>query len=137
MVAYSGGTLTGAFGTNGACRLSDILDGTSSTILVGESKQDHTSYDYGPYWGSGTHTCCHGIVTDERWHINYPYGRVVDGASGRAGMLQYAWGFGSWHLGGAHFLFADGSTHFLSDRLSFATFKALNSINGGEVVELP
>ena len=43
------------------------------------------------------------------------------------------WGFGSWHTGGANFLFCDGSVHFLNDGMPFATFQALNSINGGEV----
>jgi prepilin-type processing-associated H-X9-DG protein len=43
-------------------------------------------------------------------------------------------GFGSWHPGGATFLFGDGSVHFLPDSTSFPTFQALCSINGGEVI---
>ena len=70
----------------------------STTIFVGESRQDKVGKFegdvvhnvYGPYWGSGTHTCCHGIVQDETWHINYP-------AGGPGGLLQNAWGFGSWN----------------------------------------
>lgn len=132
---YPDGTVRGAFGTNGASRVSDFADGLSATILVGESKQKHTSSDYGPYWGSGTYTCCHGVATDYRWHINYPYGARELGLSGRDGQLQMAWGFGSWHPGGAHFLFGDGSAHLLSERMKFETFQALNTINGGEVAE--
>ena len=37
--------------------------GAVNTILVGESKQIHTSTAYGPYWGAGVHTCCHGQVS--------------------------------------------------------------------------
>jgi prepilin-type N-terminal cleavage/methylation domain-containing protein/prepilin-type processing-associated H-X9-DG protein len=125
--AYPGGPIAGAFGTNGAATLLAITDGVSNTIAVGESKQAHTLDNYGPYWGSGTYTCCHGIVTDETWHINYP-------AGGPGNLLQKQYGFGSWHSGGANFVFCDGSVHFLSDRMPFATFQALNSINGGEVV---
>ena len=54
---------------------------------------------------------------------------------GKDGILQTAWGFGSWHGGGANFLFADGAVHFLSDRIGFRTFQALNTINGGESVD--
>src|SRR5262249_23246271 len=106
---YPGGPIYGAFGTNGAARIAMITDGTSTSILVGESKQEHTETVFGPYWGSGTYTCCHGLVDDERWHINYPWGRLQQGLTGREGLLQYAWGFGSWHTGGANFLFADGA----------------------------
>jgi prepilin-type N-terminal cleavage/methylation domain-containing protein/prepilin-type processing-associated H-X9-DG protein len=125
--AYPSGPISGVFGTNGAATLSAITDGTSTTIAVGESKQAHTESVYGPYWGSGTFTCCHGVVTDETWHINYP-------AGGPGNQLQNAWGFGSWHTGGANFLFCDGSVHFLLDGIPFGTFQALNSINGGEVL---
>ncbi len=124
---YPSGPVSGAFGTNGAASLTMITDGLSNTIAVGESKQRHGLDVYGPYWGGGTHTCCHGIVQDETWHINYP-------AGGPGGLLQNPWGFGSWHTGGANFLFCDGSVHFLTNGLPFATFQALNTINGGEVV---
>jgi prepilin-type N-terminal cleavage/methylation domain-containing protein/prepilin-type processing-associated H-X9-DG protein len=124
---YPGQAVCGAFGTNGAATLESITDGTSNTIAVGESKQAHTLENYGPYWGSGTFTCCHGIVTDETRHINYP-------AGGPGNRLQDAFGFGSWHPGGANFVYCDGSVHFLSEQMPFAIFQALNSINGGEVV---
>jgi prepilin-type N-terminal cleavage/methylation domain-containing protein/prepilin-type processing-associated H-X9-DG protein len=135
-------TYSGAFGTNGGARLTDIRDGRSNTIAIGESKQDHTSSSYGPYWGSGTHTAVQGYVggvwsntlPPDGFNVNYPWGRVVDGQSGRAGLLQYAWGFGSWHPGGANFVLCDGSVRFINDSISFPLFQALNTINGGEIV---
>jgi prepilin-type processing-associated H-X9-DG protein/prepilin-type N-terminal cleavage/methylation domain-containing protein len=127
-------SVVGITGTNGSARIADIKDGTSNTIAIGESRQDKVSSAYGPYWGSGTHTCCHGVVLDYRFHINYPFGQQQYGWSGRLGQLQYAWGFGSWHPGGANFLFADGSVRFLANDMSFRLFQALNSINGFEEV---
>ena len=56
----------------------------------------------------------------------------MDGQTGRAAQLQYAWGFGSWHTGGANFVFCDGSVRFLPDSISFPVFQALNTANGGE-----
>jgi prepilin-type N-terminal cleavage/methylation domain-containing protein/prepilin-type processing-associated H-X9-DG protein len=129
---YPGASIVGMFGTNGSATMMSITDGMSNTIAVGESKQEHVLDVYGPYWGSGTHTCCHGIVTNDHWHINYPAG---ENAGNR--YLQNAWGFGSWHTGGANFLFGDGSVRFLVDGMAFPTFQALHSINGGEVVSVP
>ncbi len=51
--------------------------------------------------------------------------------------LQYAWGFGSWHPGGANFLFCDGSVHFLFDSLPLPLFQALGTINDGQNVQVP
>jgi prepilin-type N-terminal cleavage/methylation domain-containing protein/prepilin-type processing-associated H-X9-DG protein len=133
-------TSSGAFGTNGAAKLTQIGDGTSNTIAIGESKQDHDSSSYGPYWGSGTHTAVQAYVggvwaatlPPDGFNVNFPWGKVVDGQSGRAGQLQYAWGFGSWHTSGANFVFCDGSVRFLPDSISFPVFQALNTANGGE-----
>jgi prepilin-type N-terminal cleavage/methylation domain-containing protein/prepilin-type processing-associated H-X9-DG protein len=133
---------SGAFGTNGAARITDIKDGTSNTIAIGESKQDHTYAGYGPYWGSGTHTAVQGYtggvwsptLPPDGFNVNYPWGRVVDGGTGTAGQLQYAWGFGSWHTGGANFVLCDGSVRFIPDSISFPLFQALNTIAGGEIV---
>ena len=43
-------------------------------------------------------------------------------------------GFKSKHPGGANFVFADGSVKFLKQSISLATYCALGSRNGGEVV---
>jgi prepilin-type processing-associated H-X9-DG protein len=43
-------------------------------------------------------------------------------------------GFVSRHPGGAGFLFADGSVHFLKKGIDHAAYNALGSRNGGEVI---
>jgi len=139
-----GSTSSGAFGTNGAAKFAQIGDGTSNTIAIGESRQDHTYRSYGPYWGSGTHTAVQGYVGEvwsftlppDGFNVNFPWGRVVDGQTGTAGLLQYAWGFGSWHPQGANFLFCDGTVRFINDSISFPKFQALNCANDGLVVSL-
>lgn len=131
----------GAFGNNGAARLRDITDGSSNTILVGESHgglSRKTSPNFGPWGLTGTHTCCHGRVlsgsaasvdpdefSDQRWAINAAWDS--DGRS-------YAWGFGSSHSGGAQFLLGDGSVRFLADEIDYRTFCLLNYIQDGQPI---
>jgi prepilin-type N-terminal cleavage/methylation domain-containing protein/prepilin-type processing-associated H-X9-DG protein len=141
----------GAFGTNGAARLAEIKDGTSSTIAIGESRQKHVSTSYGPYWGSGTHTAVHGYTpwcdpnncpypslntsTPRGFNVNFPYGEVVYDYKDYRAELQYAWGFGSWHPGGANFLFCDGSVKLIGDKIDYLIFQALSTIANGEVID--
>jgi prepilin-type N-terminal cleavage/methylation domain-containing protein/prepilin-type processing-associated H-X9-DG protein len=128
----------GMFGTNGAARFADVTDGLSNTIMVGEARQEQCASSFGPRWGSGVHTSVHGYVPDYRFHINYPCGGdPICGSYPRTDRhywLQYAWGFGSWHTGGANFVFGDGSVHFLSNSTAFPIFQGMCSIQGREII---
>ncbi|HXT60138.1 MAG TPA: DUF1559 domain-containing protein [Pirellulales bacterium] len=143
----------GAFGNEGAATLADIRDGTSNTIAIGESKQGaggKQSTAWGPYWGAGIHTCCHGRtprsvaltvpgstlgITDLTGlvygSINYDY----TSATATPKHQQYAWVFGSYHPGGAQFVMCDGSTRFISDNVDYYNiFIWLNRIKDGVTV---
>jgi prepilin-type processing-associated H-X9-DG protein len=45
--------------------------------------------------------------------------------------------FRSDHSGGANFLMADGSVHFLTEDISMLTYQQLSSMAGGEIVDIP
>src|SRR5205085_12622498 len=70
-------TTRGAFGNDGAAQIGFITDGTSNSIVVGESKQLHAEPSwniFGPYWGAGVHTCCHMYTPgDVRFTVNGKY----------------------------------------------------------------
>jgi prepilin-type N-terminal cleavage/methylation domain-containing protein/prepilin-type processing-associated H-X9-DG protein len=124
----------GAFGNNGAASLSNMHDGTSNTLLIGESKQLHTSTHFGPYWGSGTHTAVHGRGYYSTFTPNYPYGNCSGRSSASSVKCQYAWGFGSWHAGGTNFVFGDGSVKLIADNINYLTFRYLGTPDGGEPI---
>jgi prepilin-type processing-associated H-X9-DG protein/prepilin-type N-terminal cleavage/methylation domain-containing protein len=137
--SYNGSSSSaGPFGINGAATLPGIHDGTSNTVMIGESRQQQCSTYFGPRWGAGVHTSVTGYVGDARFAINYPAGSdksLCYSSNPAIQKLQYAWGFGSWHSGGANFVFCDGSVHFLTDSMSFPVFQAMCTINGGEVID--
>ena len=45
--------------------------------------------------------------------------------------------FRSDHPGGSNFLMADGSVHFVQDTLDMQVYRAMSTIRGSEVVEMP
>ncbi|MFO0798032.1 MAG: DUF1559 domain-containing protein [Gemmataceae bacterium] len=143
----------GPFGNNGASMLGSMRDGTSNTLAIGESAQIKTSTSYGPYWGGGTHTSVHGRILQATpglvqasggttlsnainyCAINTPNGRLVNGWTDNRANLQYAWGFGSRHTGGANFVLCDGSVKFIRDTVDYVSvLQCLASPEGAEVV---
>jgi prepilin-type N-terminal cleavage/methylation domain-containing protein len=139
----------GAFYRNSATRLAEVTDGLSNTIFVGERSSDHSP---------STWT---GAVTGGRcpaWMANQPASPYVpppgppyDNADwGEAFVLAHCNAthlpsadfpifdpdtFYSEHTPrGAHFLFGDGSIHFLTSKINPVTYQALSTISGGELV---
>ena len=129
----------GAFGNNGAARIAEITDGTSNSILVGESVKQKASSAYIPLWGQGKHVGLFGRViadpdpdhvNNRRYRINMPYSATSTSSSDR----PYAWVFSSQHEGGAHFLFGDGTVRFISENIDWNTFNLLNYIQDSQPV---
>jgi prepilin-type N-terminal cleavage/methylation domain-containing protein/prepilin-type processing-associated H-X9-DG protein len=146
--AKTGQFYRGAFGNNGAANITAMLDGTSNTIAIGESRQIHTSSSYGPYWGAGTHTAVHGRIRQpidqsgnpvvnalEYSAINYPLGGFASGYTDYRKNLQYAWQCGSKHTGGANFVMCDGSVRFIRDSIDYTNFARMATPDGGEVIQ--
>lgn len=127
--------ISGAFGHNSKTKFSEIKDGTSNTIAIGESviRKEGAGTDpvFGPYWGSGTHTACTGYTPagDARFNVNAKF----DPSCANGPACAYAWGFGSQHAGGANFVFCDGSTRWISNNILYGTFYALNTKKGNDI----
>ena len=143
--------LKGMFGdgTQYMTRMEDITDGSSNTLAIGETYNKHT-------WGSTNPTGCAcqynsgtaatGVLdyTGANWFGIAPDERqtAVVGCLPQAptsfqinGLSINAWA--SMHVGGAHFLRADGSVVFISQNTDENTLSSMGTINDGVVANLP
>jgi hypothetical protein len=109
------------FGINGACRLTDIKDGTSNTNMLVETPFKKNYVGYGPYWNTWNYTS--GVEFGQ-----IPNNKVAPCGAGIK-VCPYAWGSGSAHPGGFHATKADGSVIFISDNTAFSIIQALVTIN--------
>jgi prepilin-type processing-associated H-X9-DG protein len=124
-------------------RLVDIPDGTSNTIMLGETlPSEHRFYQDGSWAnfaadGRGSTTI---IPINTMTPINAPnpppYDQMCTTPAG--GMVVGNWatstGFKSRHVGGCNFVFGDGSIQFLSERIDMTVYQRLGCRNDGLVV---
>jgi prepilin-type N-terminal cleavage/methylation domain-containing protein/prepilin-type processing-associated H-X9-DG protein len=105
--------------------LTDVIDGTSNTLLLGEMSwaNDVTGTRYRSWVrGCDGNLVCSGSRNVAN-SINSPSIALFNDIS-----------FGSQHPGGANFCLGDGSVRFLSENINLSTYLALASRNGGEVL---
>ena len=140
----TGSTRDGILYLDSTVRFTDITDGTSNTILVGErppSKDLWYGWWYAGFGAGGNGTA--DMVLGVRENIPPGDAFIPDCgglparfAPGRIDNMCDVFHFWSLHPGGANFLFADGSVRFLAYSAD-AIMPALATRSGGEVVELP
>ncbi|MCC7085741.1 MAG: DUF1559 domain-containing protein [Pirellulales bacterium] len=111
-------------------RVTDITDGSSKTLLVGEvlcGKPGQTvsrilpSEVFGHFWMSWDIADTHlGINVTLQQPVLNPWGRNS--------------GFASYHPGGCHFALADGSVQFVSEQIDVQALVSLTTRAGSDVV---
>jgi prepilin-type N-terminal cleavage/methylation domain-containing protein/prepilin-type processing-associated H-X9-DG protein len=108
-------------------KITDVLDGTSNTIMIGEAL---SGKDYQSSW-------CHmdnAIAT-----CVYPP-NTKNPATGQDYPPDQWWNryaFTSAHTGGCQFAMVDGSVHFIGNDIALDVFRALGTRSLGEVAQLP
>jgi prepilin-type N-terminal cleavage/methylation domain-containing protein/prepilin-type processing-associated H-X9-DG protein len=122
-------------------RLTDIKDGTSQTMLMSEvvMEAQDTDYDIRGDMLNDDRPCTQFMTinrpnsgTDVSPYCNaqtYPHNPPCISSSPYAHKAAR-----SRHPGGVNTLFADGSVHFIADGIALDTWRALGTMNGGEIV---
>jgi prepilin-type processing-associated H-X9-DG protein len=144
----------GMFWENKPFKVSQLLDGTSKTLAVGEGNPAHKGY-----WASGASPAAEGSASPWTWGhggcdrptgcaasvtrgfrhtkqpINSPDYRLNPPFSkDYTGPAEFP--FASTHAGGgAGFVFADGHTAFISDAIDMTAYRALSTRAGGENIK--
>ena len=122
-------------------KMRDVIDGTSNTILIGESRTSIYSKDgqQMDYWQFGS-------PQTGNWNLNGAGGTEYSEGVGScvvkpnanldltvSGVLMEM-AFGSYHVGGAQYTLADGSVRFISENIDLGVYRALGTRAGGEIV---
>jgi len=133
--------------------LTQIPDGSSNTVIVGEvtANEDAVSLAYAS--GSNPKSNAYGKKETQRfpiWAGGNPLGNSSNGPDDQGGQHRYfrvmdityplnlkngvnaSRCFGSQHTGGANMCFADGTVRFMSSSINGAIYRALGTRNGGE-----
>ncbi|NLE37744.1 MAG: DUF1559 domain-containing protein [Pirellulaceae bacterium] len=114
----------GVFYNDSTTRIAEITDGLSHTALIAETFARREKFP----------TDDDGDSTIESRGMNlhaYVYLQHTPNSN-----QQRPWRPNSHHVGGVHVAFCDGSVQFVSNSVATHVFRALGSINGGEVFEM-
>ncbi len=136
--------LDGMFYGCSSTRIRDLTDGTSTTLMVGESFTDPTYVRDGQgmdYWQfgapqTGGWDCRPGDLggTEYSEGLGSAYGKINSRLDPTVPGVIAELSFGSYHVGGANFTLGDGSVRFISQNIDQTLYRALGSIGGGEVI---
>jgi prepilin-type N-terminal cleavage/methylation domain-containing protein/prepilin-type processing-associated H-X9-DG protein len=149
-VVFQSGTFSWSGGYTSGVSMTGITDGTSNTIAVGEAEPDTRGVPLAAierennasgcgrkdHWAIGSDdvdTSNQGDMSEFLGSTGVPL-NMPPQTPCTSGHAAYELSYGSRHTGGAMFLFADGSVKFIRQSVSAATFSALGTRNGGEVI---
>jgi prepilin-type processing-associated H-X9-DG protein len=120
------------FGTE---NIAKVQDGTSNTLMVGESTT-RTSPDHRTFWAySYAYYSLSGATAQPRTLWGDYDRAVAAGGAGGANPCKREWG--GLHPGVLNFVLCDGSVHSLSTAIDIRLFCNLATIQGGEIVQAP
>jgi prepilin-type N-terminal cleavage/methylation domain-containing protein/prepilin-type processing-associated H-X9-DG protein len=112
----------------------DVRDGTSNTLMIGEDVWDPAVPGPGRY-GQGF-DWAHSVETSLTCAIP-PNVKPLGGGTIPPDAWYLLHGFKSRHPGGVQFAYADGSVHFIADSIPLGIYRAMATRAGGEVASPP
>ena len=130
---------TGIFMYVQGVEIGEISDGTSNTIMLGETTEGHRS-GQSNIWSNGNRFT--SSLRSCSTPLNFPLdpngtdGVVFNGSVSGADGGRCNGGFSSSHTGGANFALSDASVRFVADNIAVIPYAATATRNGGEVIGL-
>ncbi len=122
----------GVFWWRGTAKISDIADGTSTTLAVFENHHWNSSKKYPGEINKATGWFTPiGAIDTAMKPINFA---AEDIAGNNGADDTRCSSFSSTHVGGAHGLMCDGSVRFFTENIDRNVYMALSTRSGGEVV---
>ena len=116
-------------------RIADIEDGSSNTLMVGESTT-RTSPQLRTLWAYSYAFYSLSATTPQARVLYGDYDRCQEeGGDGHS--LPCKRGWGSCHDGGMNFLLCDGAVRFVAQGIDVDLFAELGTLSGGELVQVP
>lgn len=124
--------------TPGKTKMASVIDGTSNTLMIGE-----TTYNLPDYLFSSGNCVGQSRYSFTYWVNPFPGSTACTTEYGfnpkdikDDGIFDPNWTrtFRSDHTGGVQFVLVDGSVHFISENIDAKTLDALATRDGGEVV---
>ena len=107
----------------------DVRDGTSTTLLVGEKRMN--IFYFGQIRSDDNEGYTGGNDWDSMRSANIPPGPDTNQATTEHGYAE----FGSSHRGGMNFVFVDGSIHFISFSVDATVFSRLETRADGQPID--
>jgi len=135
--AHGGFSINGIMGVNRNTSMRDVTDGTSNTLVVGESS-DSVESGLGSSWRAWTQGASGGTGGAAFYsckNVVNPIGEsgYFTGSGDTAMRYFNNVRFGSQHTGGAQFLMADGSVRFISTNIDMGVYRSAATMGSGEV----
>ena len=124
----NGARVSGLFSRMGyGAKISEISDGTSNTIMVGEMLLK--CIDHHGWWpqngGGNAHATTLVPINNMNTCTGATPAQITHPTCTGQNQWNISWGFRSMHVGGCNFLAADGAVHFLSENFDHQTYQYL------------
>jgi prepilin-type N-terminal cleavage/methylation domain-containing protein/prepilin-type processing-associated H-X9-DG protein len=133
---FDGVQTSGIFSHAGwAATISNILDGTSNTILFGEVLTIDGDHAH-TYWGGWMNTNSYWHATSCPINVIGRKNASICGCPWEISSAGWACdlAFGSKHSGGANFALADGSVRFLPETINYTVYQYFGARSDGQTV---
>jgi prepilin-type N-terminal cleavage/methylation domain-containing protein/prepilin-type processing-associated H-X9-DG protein len=131
------------FGENSTTQLTDVTDGTSNTLMMGEQTLSLFNGVTSAWAYSGWVSV--GIDPVGSWNTTYPaqglniwnYNNSTSASNNVVGTRASWYNAASLHLGGVNFVYGDGSVHFISQTIDVPSLTYLSRMSDGQVIPNP